>query len=288
MSLTTRDVTTVVPTLGRPALARALQSVRGQTGAGGRTVVVLDDPSRENHVRSLLEDEVLLVTAGRTGGANARSTGARAAETSYVAFLDDDDWWEPEKLARQVKALSESSADLCYTATYFHESGDGVRRLPTRELAAGQSVASYLVARPSLKHGTGYIQTSSLLASRRLLDEHPWDPSMKKHQDWDLVARWAAADARMTYVPLALVHVQQGSAASISKTADWRASAAWLARHGDALDSRAYGDFVATQMLRGALSARDPRGVAASVAELSRRRPHVAAMIVGLHGLVEK
>jgi hypothetical protein len=288
MTVTTQDVTTVIPTLGRPALARALDSVRRQRGPAGRTVVVLDDPAGEDHVRALLEDELLLVTAGRTGGANARSAGARAAETSHVAFLDDDDWWEPEKMSCQVSALSESGADICYTATSFHESGGGVRLLPTRPQAPGQSVASYLVARPALRHGTGYIQTSSILATKSLLDEHPWDPTLKKHQDWDLVSRWAAAQARMTYVPLPLVHVQQGSVASVSRTADWRASAMWLERHSDALDARAYGDFVATQMLRGALSARDARGLLASLSELSRHRPHLAAMVVGLHGLVEK
>src|SRR4051812_23968700 len=100
-------VTVVVPTMGRPEVLKALESVRGQTYTEVHTIVVLDDPSREPFVRGVLEEETLIVTSGRTGGANARNVGLRAAATEFVAFLDDDDWWEPAKLSEQVQELLE-------------------------------------------------------------------------------------------------------------------------------------------------------------------------------------
>ncbi len=280
-------VTVVLPTMGRPEVLRALESVRGQTHGEVRTVVVLDDPSREDFVRGVLEKELLIVTQGRTGGANARNVGLRVAATEFVAFLDDDDWWEPDKVSAQVRVLVDNGGDLSFTGTYFHEVEGSIRILPGRPQGPDETVASYLVGRPGLKHGDGYIQTSSILGRTELLQRVGWDPELPKHQDWDLVIRLDDEGSRFTCVPQPLVHVQQGSIGSISRTSNWRASRVWLDRHEDQLSSRARGDFVATQILRAAASALDARGLMAALRELVRHRPHLAALMVGLHGFRE-
>jgi glycosyltransferase involved in cell wall biosynthesis len=282
------DVTVVLPTMGRTEVLRALASVRGQTYTEVRTVVVLDDPSREPFVQRVLEKETLIVTSGRTGAANARNVGLRAATTDFVAFLDDDDWWQPEKLSVQVQDLLEDGGDLSFTGTYFHEANGSVRILPNRPQGPDETVASYLVGRPGLKHGDGYIQTSSILGRTDLLQRIAWDAGLPKHQDWDLVVRLAHEGSRFTHTPQPLVHVQQGSIGSISMTSNWRASKVWLDRHKDRLSSRAHGDFVATQILRGAAAALDARGLLAALRELASHPPHLAALLVGLHGFRER
>lgn len=281
-------VTVVVPTTGRPELLRALESVRGQTYPDVHTVVVLDDPSKQSFVRGLLDKEALIVTTGRTGGANARNAGLQAAATEFVAFLDDDDWWEPEKLRVQVKDLQRAGGELSFTGTYFHEASGSVRLLPRRQQGPDETVADYLVGRPGLKHGEGYIQTSSILGRTELLQKVCWDPALPKHQDWDLVVRLAQKGSRFTCTPQPLVHVQQGSIGSISRTSDWRASSVWLDRHKHRLSNRARGDFVATQILRAASAAMDGRGVLVALRDLLRHRPHLAALLVGLHGFRER
>jgi glycosyltransferase involved in cell wall biosynthesis len=281
-------VTVVLPTMGRPEVLRALESVRGQTYTEVQTVVVLDDPSRASFVRGVLDKETLIVTSGRTGGANARNVGLRAAATEFVAFLDDDDWWESDKLSAQVQELLTDGGDLSFTGTYFHEANGSVRILPNRPQEIDETVASYLVGRPGLKHGDGYIQTSSILGRTDLIQRIGWDADLPKHQDWDLVVRLAHAGSRLTYTPRPLVHVQQGSIGSVSRTSNWRASRVWLDRHKDRLSSRARGDFVATQILRAAAAALDARGLLAALRELVSHRPHLAALLVGLHGFGER
>jgi glycosyltransferase involved in cell wall biosynthesis len=281
------SVTVVIPTIGRSHLRRALRSVRSQTHNAFSIVVVLDDPKQESEVRSIVGDASLVVTSGRTGAATARNLGSIGATTRYVAFLDDDDWWEPTKLERQIEQLKRTGGQLAYTQTIFHEAGGTLRVLPRRRMAKGELVADYLVTRPSLKHGEGYIQTSSLLVDTEVLREVRWDASLPKHQDWDIIIRLADSGLSFTYVEEPLVHVQQGSAGSISKTHDWRASLGWLERHHDRFSSAGRADFIATHVLRAAAAEMDVQGLVAARRHLLRGRPHVAALAVGLHGFVE-
>ena len=281
------DVTVVIPTTGRDALKVALDSVRRQDHANVTTIVVLDDPGAEVPVRAMLEGETLIVTAGRTGAASARNVGLEHAQSRYVAFLDDDDWWEPTKLRDQLDTVRDVPSAVSFSSTYFHEEHGNVRLLPRRTRRPNESIADYLVLRPRLKHGEGYIQTSSLLAETDLLKRVKWDPALPKHQDWDLIARLDASGAEFVFVDKPLVHVQQGSAGSISRSSDWRASLDWADRHGANLSPRAKADFVATHVLRAAAAKRDGAGIAAAFRRMWRTPPHAAAFIVGIHGLVE-
>ncbi|MEF8853183.1 MAG: glycosyltransferase family A protein [Haloarculaceae archaeon] len=129
-------VSVVVPTYNRPdKLRRAVETVQEQTYQPVELVVV-DDHSETPATDALAGldlsalDAVTTVRHEENRGANAaRNTGIRRASGAFVAFLDDDDRWEPEKLARQVAAL-EAGGDrvgLVYTgARYVYPDGERV------------------------------------------------------------------------------------------------------------------------------------------------------------------
>ncbi|WFR73551.1 hypothetical protein P9209_07900 [Prescottella defluvii] len=188
---------------------------------------------------------------------------------------------------RPDRPNGKESATLGYAASAFH-GGRELRVLPARPYEAPDTLASYLVRRPGIRHGAGYMQTSSLIVSAPLARAVEWDSSLRKHQDWDLVVRLAAHDdCRISYSPEALVNVVQNSVGSISKRPDWKASEIWYRRHEEKLDRRAAGDFVSTQIVRSSLGAMDLTGLGVGMRLMRGTRPHLAAAAVGGFGIAE-
>jgi glycosyltransferase involved in cell wall biosynthesis len=124
-------VSVVIPTYGRnPGLFRAaLRSVFAQTYPR-LEVVVVDDASEP--VERFVDDppvDVRYIREGHQGVAAARNSGIAAATGRFVAFLDDDDRWLPEKVERQVTAFRDGGPAVGVVVTgqqYVDERGDPV------------------------------------------------------------------------------------------------------------------------------------------------------------------
>jgi glycosyltransferase involved in cell wall biosynthesis len=102
------NYTVIIPTHNRPdLLVRALKSVYVQSRPAAE-IIVVDDGSKEPIVipAEFSDPRIRLVRIDVAGGAaNARNAGLAIASGEVVAFLDDDDEWLPEKMARQIDYL---------------------------------------------------------------------------------------------------------------------------------------------------------------------------------------
>lgn len=282
-------VSVVIPTIGRAELHRAIASVMSQTMKKVELVVVLDRPELEEKLRKTLPVECVLVcTPGAVGGAAARNVGVSSSHGRLIAYLDDDDWWEPTKLERQLASMRMSGERFSWTWTFF-ESDRGVEVLPRTEIQDDDTVASYLVRRSRIRHGDGYIQSSSLLLERQLAIDVSWNEALSKHQDWDLVVRVAeTCGSTGACCPEPLVHVAQGSMGSISKERSSEASRLWLTLHQTSLHRREAGDFIATQLLRSSLYQLRWSESFRYARMLILKPPHLAALVVAGFGLIER
>src|SRR5450755_1561827 len=103
------SVSVIVPTRDRPVmLDRAVRSIAGQSYPGEIECVIVFDQSDPAPVNVELPAgrRVRLLTNTRTpGAAGARNTGIIASEGAVVAFCDDDDVWDADKLRLQVELL---------------------------------------------------------------------------------------------------------------------------------------------------------------------------------------
>lgn len=107
-------------------VAETLDSVFAQTYPDIE-VVVVDDGSSDDSELALApyRDRIVYINQANAGVSAARNAGIRRATGEYVAFLDADDLWEPDKLAIQVARLGETGAALVHSnASYMDESGN--------------------------------------------------------------------------------------------------------------------------------------------------------------------
>src|SRR5215467_5799913 len=117
------SISVVIPVWNRAhVISRAIASVLGQdlpAGDWSIQVLVVDDASTDDLGGALRRfgPQVRCIRHERNAGAAAaRNTGIRAAKSDYLAFLDSDDVWLPNKLARQIAFMRSRSHSISCTA----------------------------------------------------------------------------------------------------------------------------------------------------------------------------
>lgn len=96
------QVSVIIPTYNRRAMVReAIAAVRAQRNADFELIVV-DDGSTDGTMEMLREFDVVVTQSPHRGPAAARNIGVEHARAPLIAFLDSDDLWAPDKLARHL------------------------------------------------------------------------------------------------------------------------------------------------------------------------------------------
>ena len=111
-------MTCVVPAFNAEAfIGEAVDSVLEQTYERIELIIV-DDGSADRTLDVIRSygDVLTYLRHPHAGAASAKNTGIRAAHGEFVAFLDADDLWRPDKLTRQMRRFAERpEVDLCFT-----------------------------------------------------------------------------------------------------------------------------------------------------------------------------
>ncbi|SMP76148.1 Glycosyl transferase family 2 [Desulfonatronum zhilinae] len=211
-------VSIVIPVFNRSEqILRAVRSVLAQRGRHspwrGLEVLVVDDGSTEGiptALREIRDPRVRILRHDQNQGVSAaRNTGLTVAQGEYLALLDSDDWWLPEKLATHLA---------------YHEAG-GWRISQTDEIwiRRGRRV------NPMVKHAKpeGWffedalklclISPSCVLFDRRFWEEvGPFDPALPACEDYDLWLRTLIRHP-VGFCPEKLVHKTGGHPDQLSR-----------------------------------------------------------------------
>jgi glycosyltransferase involved in cell wall biosynthesis len=203
------SVGVVIPTRDRPEMLRkTIAAVRDQQYPGEVKVVVVFDRAEPDYLLATTDGtQVLVLTNWRAPGlAGARNTGILALDTDFVAFCDDDDQWQPDKLRRQAAALlAEPDSEFATCAIEVEYEGRTTPRLAGTERVTIEQLAR---SRMSMLH------SSSFLIRREALAEHAIglvaeDAPGSQNEDWDLLLR-AARRAPIVHLDEPLVRVLWG------------------------------------------------------------------------------
>jgi len=182
------SVAAVIPVYnGAAFVADAIESVLAQTHPVAECIVV-DDGSTDAtaEVVARFGPPVRLIRQANSGVSAARNRGVAATGTRYVAFLDADDAWAPEKLERQLAAaadLDRPGLVMC-DLEQFGEGGADLGRVAMRP---GPGTLRDMV----LFEGVETVSCSSTaLLERALFDAlGGFDPRLSQSADWDFLAR---------------------------------------------------------------------------------------------------
>ncbi|MFQ5597592.1 MAG: glycosyltransferase family 2 protein [Nitrospiria bacterium] len=134
-------VSVVIPSYNRAHLiSRALDSVFAQ-GHPIHEVIVVDDGSGDGTHLKIRRDypSAHLIRQRHRGVAAARNRGIRSATGTWIALLDSDDCWAPEKLSKQVEeVLKHPRHPLCHTNEIWIRNGERVHPLKKHEKKGGR------------------------------------------------------------------------------------------------------------------------------------------------------
>jgi GT2 family glycosyltransferase len=230
-----------------------VQSALSQTYREIEVVVVIDGPDAETtQVLGLINDPCIRIVQldSNRGGGDARNAGVSAAHGEWIAFLDDDDEWLPDKIERQVTMLTSVSCDdPIISCRFIARTHSGEYVWPNRFPRPSEPISDYLFARDGLTQGDGIIATPTILTRRSLLRRIPFQPGLKKHQDWDWLLRATSQPGvGVFFCPEALAICHMKASNSASRQADWEFSLEWIHANRGRVTARAYSSFIATHV----------------------------------------
>jgi len=181
-------------------IAQGVESVLAQSLNDFELIVVNDGSPDTSELEIALQPyrpQIQYLKQANGGPSAARNTGIRRARGKYVAFLDGDDYWAPNHLAKSVGLLEKSPGIvLVYCDCVLIKDGKPYNRV---FLAQEQSSR---VSFESLLLQSSTISTSCVVAVRQaILSVGGFDEGITRCEDFDLWLRVSFEGGRITYHP---------------------------------------------------------------------------------------
>lgn len=203
-------ISVIIPVFnGASEVSRAIESALAQTY--GRVEVIVVNDGSTDQTREVLDqfgDRIRAIHQSNGGLAAARNAGILAATGEWVAFLDHDDSWQPEKLIRQMQRARETGFEIVYSNAVNFGDVNRVAHLRSDpdQMAEGDLFQALLL--------DNFIVVSSVMLQKHLLLEAgTFDTALGVVEDWDLWLKLAARGARFAAVrePVTLYQWRPGS-----------------------------------------------------------------------------
>lgn len=203
-------VSVIIPVYnGAAEVRRAIDSALAQRNSNVE-VIVLNDGSKDD-TRAVLDsygERIRAIHQQNSGLAQTRNNGISAANGEWIAFLDHDDYWMPEKLSDQLQAAERTGAEVVYTnAGNFGDVGRVAElRSEPSAMLEGELLEPLLL--------DNFIVVSSVMIKRKVIQQHQgFNAGLPCVEDWDLWLRLSANGVRFAAVrePVTMYQWRAGS-----------------------------------------------------------------------------
>jgi glycosyltransferase involved in cell wall biosynthesis len=198
-------VSVVIPTYNRlHTINRAVQSVISQT-YGNLEIIIVDDGSLDNtgsFIKNINDNRIIYIRHDFNKGVSAaRNSGIKISKGDYIAFLDSDDEWMPEKTAIQLGGLLKNNSNIIAGCTghYKKNNSQSLKFQPPNNIFWFKWLLFQCLLSPG----------STLMASRKAFEEAGYfDEKLTRFEDWDWLIRYTE---NFPFIPirepLAVVHL---------------------------------------------------------------------------------
>ena len=209
------NISVVIPTFNRrQTIGRSIDSVLNQTLFPSE-IIVVDDGSTDgtsDYIQSNFPSIRLLQQTNK-GVSSARNMGIRSSNSDWVALLDSDDEWFPQKLEKQVMTLSQSpDIKFCHTEEIWIRNGVRVNQMKKHQKYGGHIFYKCL--------DMCRISPSSVLFHQSILDDVGYfDKDLKVCEDYDLWLR-ITAKFPVLYIDESLIKKYGGHEDQLSRVKD--------------------------------------------------------------------
>ena len=215
----------------------------------------MDDGSSDDtrSVVTALEDPRLhYLWQPNGGGSKARNTGSDAARGMYIAFLDSDDQFLPNKLEQVFQVAGKHNADVYFSSIIVDRGRGTVALKPARPPKSHEPIDEYLFS------AGGTISTSTIVLKREIAKAVGFREGLKKGQDLDFALKLFQHGAKFHFIsePLA-VWGDYGVEGSVSHSNQAEDMGRWLHQNRQFMSRKAYYGF-RCNVLSYELGQRDP------------------------------
>jgi len=184
------DISVIIPTFDRcELLRRALDSVLKQTQKP-REIIVVDNGSKDHtyEMVSSLFSNVIYLKKKKKGVSASRNRGISSAKSNWIALLDSDDVWKPEKLEKQIAFnINNPKYRLIHTNEIWYRNNKFLNQLKKHKKSGGDIFKNSL--------SLCCISPSSTLIKKEIFSDYGYfDESLEVCEDYDMWIRITAKE----------------------------------------------------------------------------------------------
>lgn len=215
-------------------ICRTIDSVLAQTHPA-HEIIVVDDGSPDDQVPVIQRtygDRVFLIRQPNGRTARARNTGIAQATGEVIAFVDADDYWEPEKLQRQIAVLQAFPQVGIVAGDYFSQA-PGQERTLAPVPARPQSDYDHVLhpSKGQIVRIASSIWTGMVAIRRTALGDERFVSGLEPAEDRDLWIRMLRHPVYLMQTPLATAVLEPGSISRVNLDIDCENMLRVIRRH---------------------------------------------------------
>lgn len=194
-------VSVIIPVYnGEKFVASSIESALKQT-YNPVEIIVINDGSTDGtqEVLNQFEGRIIVIQQKNAGQADARNHGLTIAKGKYIALLDSDDLFVPEKLEKQISFLKNGNLDMvCSNFETIDASNNKLKNISAPHFHSSNTLATFITG--------NFICTSTLLLKKEWIQKAGnFDTNMKGAEDGDLWFRMLVNGARLEVIHETLV-----------------------------------------------------------------------------------